>query len=87
MKYLKKNKHLVADNDDFIALVKVLGEDLQIRSKIEPLLNLDSFNRKSALNTWLKELQIQQAPGKFIALLSYLLDDDIAKKVLDIIRE
>lgn len=78
---------MLADNDDFVALMKVLGEDLRIRNKLKPLLTLDSFNRKSALNTWLEELKLKQAPKKFIVMLSYLLDDDIAEKILDIIRE
>ena len=87
MKFIKKDKRLLADNDDFIALIKVLREELHIRNKLKPLLALDSFNRKSVLNTWLEELKLQHAPERFIAVLSSLLDDDIAEKVLDIIRE
>ena len=87
MRLLDKNKHFVADDENFIALVQVLKEDYKIRSKIEPILSLDKFNRKSALNTWLEQLKFQQAPEKFIALLSCLLDDDIAKKLLQVIKE
>jgi len=65
----------------------VLKEDRKIRSKIEPILSLDQFNRKSALNTWLEQLELQQAPKKFISILSCLLDDDIAKKLLFVIKE
>jgi len=62
-------------------LVQVLKEDSKIRSKIEPILSLNQFNRKSALNTWLEQLKFQQAPEKFISSLSCLVDDDIAKKL------
>ncbi len=90
IKYVKvfdKNNQFVADDENFIALVQVLKEDYKIRSKIEPILSLDKFNRKSALNTWLEQLKFQQAPEKFISLLSCLIDDDIAKKLLSVIKE
>ena len=87
MKLSEENKHFLANDENFIALVQVLKEDYKVRSKIESLLSLNKFNRKSALNTWLGELKFQQAPEKFIALLSCLLDDDIAKNLLRVIKE
>jgi len=87
MKLFDKNKHLVADDENFIALVQVLKEDYKTRSKIEPILSLDQFNRKSALNTWLEQLKFQQAPEKFIVLISCLIEDDIAEKLLQVIKE
>jgi len=87
MKLSEENKHFIANDENFIALVQVLKEDYKVRSKIEPILSLDKFNRKSALNTWLEQLKFQQAPEKFIVLLSCLLDDDIAKKLLRVIKE
>ena len=87
MKVFGKNKQFVTDDENFITLVQVLKEDYKIRSKIEPILSLDKFNRKSALNTWLEQLKFQQAPEKFISLLSCLIDDDIAKKLLSVIKE
>jgi len=87
MQPFDKSKHLVADDENFIALVQVLKEDYKIRSKIEPILSLDQFNRKSALNTWLEQLKFQQAPEKFIVLISCLIEDDIAEKLLQVIKE
>ena len=87
MKLSEENKHFIANDENFIALVQVLKEDYKVRTKIEPILSLDKFNRKSALNTWLEQLKFQQAPEKFIVLLSCLLDDDIAKKLLRVIKE
>lgn len=87
MQLSEKSRSLIADNENFIALVQVLKEDSKIRSKIGPILSLDKFNRKSALNTWLEQLRFQQAPKKFIGLLSCLLDDSIAKKLLHVIKE
>lgn len=87
MKNFNKYKRFVADDENFIALVQVLKEDDKIRSKVEPILSMDPFNRKSALNTWLEQLKFQQAPKKFMALISCLLDDDIAEKLLQVIKE
>lgn len=87
MQLSNENKRFIGEDENFIALVQVLKEDYKVRSKIEPILSLDKFNRKSALNTWLEQLRFQQAPKKFIALLSCLLDDDIAKKLLHVIKE
>ena len=87
MKVFGKNKQFVTDDENFIALVQVLKEDYKIRSKIEPILSLDKFNRKSALNTWLEQLKFQQAPEKFIVLISCLIEDDIAEKLLQVIKE
>ncbi|MBT8352550.1 MAG: hypothetical protein KJO26_15130 [Deltaproteobacteria bacterium] len=87
MQLSDRNKNFITDDENFIALVQVLKENDQIRSRIEPILSLDKFNRKSALNTWLEQLRFQQAPKKFIGLLSCLLDDSIAKKLLHVIKE
>ena len=87
MQLSNENKRFIAEDENFIALVQVLKEDYKVRSKIEPILSLDKFNRKSALNTWLEQLKFQQAPKKFIGLLSCLLDDNIAKKLLHVIKE
>ncbi|MDY6790440.1 MAG: hypothetical protein SWH54_04130 [Thermodesulfobacteriota bacterium] len=87
MKIFNKKKQFVADDENFITLVQVLQEDDKIRSKVEPILSMNPFNRKSALNTWLEQLKLQQAPEKFMALLSCLLDDDIAKRLLQVLKE
>jgi len=78
-------KHSIADNEDFIRLVQVAMEEPDIKKKMETLLSLDSFNRKSMINTWIEELKLQKAPEKFIEGISALTDNGIAKKVLKII--
>jgi hypothetical protein len=84
--FVKKQPY-ISQNEDFIRLVQVIKEEPQIRQILKSILGLDNFNRKSALNTWLEELKLKQAPKKFRSALSCLLDDDIARKTLDIIRE
>ena len=87
MDLFEKKQPYITQNEDFLRLVQVIKEDLQIRQTLQSILGLDSFNRKSALNTWVEELNLKQAPKRFISALSCLLDDDIARKTLDIIRE
>jgi hypothetical protein len=87
MNLFEKKQPYITQNEDFLRLVQVVKEEPQIRQTLKSILGLDNFNRKSALNTWLEELTLKQAPKKFISALSCLLDDDIARKTLDIIRE
>ncbi len=87
MDVFEKKQPCFTQNDDFIRLVQVVMEEPQIRHTLESILRLDHFHRKSALNTWLEELRLKQAPNNFISALACLLDNDIARKTLDIIRE
>ena len=68
-------------------MMAVAKEDVEIRSKLLGLLSLDSFNRKSALNTFVEEIRLRQAPRKFINAIAYLLDDRIAAEALNFLRE
>jgi hypothetical protein len=79
------NSYITADQD-FVRLIQVIKEEPEIRQTLRPILELDNFNRKSALHTWLEELRLKKAPLKFKKILSHLLDDEIARKTLEIIR-
>jgi hypothetical protein len=83
----KKKRAFVSDNKDFVRLIQVLKEEPDIRETLKSILTLDTFHRKSALNTWLEELSLKKAPQQFRSALSCLLDDDIAQKALEIIQE
>ena len=87
MELFDKKKQNLAENTDFVRFIQVLKEEPEIRKTVKKILALDDFNRRSALNTWLEELKYKQAPPKFRLALSCLLDDDIARQTLDIIRE
>ncbi|MCZ6629308.1 MAG: hypothetical protein O7E56_13890 [SAR324 cluster bacterium] len=77
----------IIENEAFVALMAVAKEDFGIRSKLLGLLSLDSFNRKSALNTFVEEMRLRQASRKFINAIAYLLDDRIAAEALNFLRE
>jgi hypothetical protein len=87
MRLIRKKKSTVSDNHHFVSLVQLVQDDSNLRDKLLPLLTLDSFNRKSALNTWLEELKLQRAPTEIISALACLVDDAIAAKILEISGE
>jgi hypothetical protein len=83
----KEQSHSATAHEPFVSLVQMIHEDSQVQAQIVPLLKLDPFNRKSAINTWLEQLQYQRAPADFRRALACLLDDAIALKILEIIGE
>ena len=82
-----KTKKRIVDNETFIDLMRVAQEDSDIRKKLIFILKLDSFNRKSLLNTWLNDLRLQGAPKKLRKALSAFLDDAVAGKALEVFNE
>jgi hypothetical protein len=81
----RKGTQSIAENEDFITLIRVAQEDSEIKSQLSSILALDSFNRKSALNTFLEELRFRQAPKEFISAMATLLDEEVAEQVLKIL--
>jgi hypothetical protein len=82
---LRKSTRSIAENEDFITLIRVAQEDSEIKSQLSSILALDAFNRKSALNTFLEELRLRQAPKGFISAIATLLDEEVAEQVLEIL--
>ena len=70
------------EQEDFITLVRVAEEDVEVRSQIASILKLESFHRQSLLNSWIEELHLKKAPDELIRALSCLLDDDVAEKTM-----
>jgi len=85
--HIKRSKKPIVDNKKFIYLMQVACEKSDVRKRLKSILSLDSFNRQSILNTWLRDLKIQGAPDDFIEALSFFLDDAIADKALELILE
>ena len=79
------SKKPIVDNEKFITLMQVASEKPDVRKKLKVVLKLDSFNRQSLLNTWLRDLKLKGAPHNFIEAISFFLDDDIAEEALGVI--
>ena len=83
----QKEKKTVGDNEAFIRLIQIAQEDNEIREHLIKILSIDSFNRKSALNTFIEHMLLKKAPKEFIEAVSSLLDEEVAKKTLEILNK
>ena len=70
----------------FVTLIQVAQEDLEVKKQLLAILALDSFNRKSSLNSLIDEMRLKDAPAPFVSAIANLLDDEIAKKALAVIQ-
>jgi hypothetical protein len=66
-------------------LIQVMRDDGVINEKVITMLQLDSYQRRSVLNNWLEQLQMQNAPQNLLSALSCLFDDKVAEQVLTLI--
>jgi hypothetical protein len=76
---------LVDKNEPLVALIRVAQEDPEIKIWLTGLLQLDNFNRKSLVNTFLQKLSLEQAPSEFSSAIEILLDDRVAQMALKIL--
>ncbi|MBF0236747.1 MAG: hypothetical protein HQM12_03515 [SAR324 cluster bacterium] len=71
----------------FIILMETAREDPQIRQQLLNLLKIDSFNRQSMLNTFMEEMRMKGASSEFIEAVSYLKEEHIAEKAIQLITD
>jgi hypothetical protein len=81
----RKSGQSIAGNEAFVTLIQVAQEDPDVKEQLSSILRLNDFHRKSALNTFLQEMQLKQAPKEFVSAIASLLDDEIAKKALEML--
>ena len=86
MRIFRKKHKSVSDNETFVRLIQAAMEDEELRSQLVGILSLDSFNRQSALNRFLVEMRLKQAPQEFVAAIASFLDDGVAEKALAILK-
>ncbi|MEW6265866.1 MAG: hypothetical protein AB1641_22570 [Thermodesulfobacteriota bacterium] len=87
MTWFKKRPKTVGDHEAFINLVQVAGEDEEIRKRLTAILEQEPFHRKSLLNTWINDMKMRQAPADFVAAIAMLLDDQVAEKLMEVLRK
>ncbi len=86
MGLLRKKKKLIGENEPLVTLIRVAQEDVEIKRHLLAILSQNKFNRESILNSYLEELRLKKAPQEFISAIACLLDDDVAEKVLGILK-
>ena len=70
-----------AADESFVRLVRVAEDDPVVRQTLMTLLNLNNFQRQSALGSLLETMRLQGAPIDFVATLARLSDDRLAEKL------
>ena len=68
--------------ESILILMDAIRRDSIINKKVLNMLRLDSYPRHIVLSNWLEQLRLNKAPEKLTQAITYLFDDDIAKKVL-----
>ena len=74
-------------SEQFTQLIQVIQDDDEIKNRIVQLLKLDSYQRRNVLNRWLEQLRKENASEELRQPLSCLFDDDIADKILLILKK
>jgi hypothetical protein len=86
VKFEVKNPLIETESTDLVLLLEIALEDLTFKEKLHTILELDSFNRRSALTLWLELLRIRKMPEPMIDALSILFDDRSAVKMFKLIN-
>lgn len=77
----------VGDDDAFVTLLHVAREEPEVRRHLLALLELDPFQRRSALNTFVERMRLLGAPPPFVAAVSHLTDDAVAARARTLLLE
>lgn len=77
----------IAENDNFITLMRVAEEDRDIRRQLLAILSQSDFNRTSMLNTLIEEMRLKSAPAEIITALACLLDHAVAHRALQMLED
>lgn len=85
MKLSHKKAKSIAENETFVRMIQVAQEDSEFRHELISVLFLDSFNRRSLLNSFIESMRLKKAPGDLIESFANLLDDEVARAVLEVI--
>lgn len=87
MKLFSKPPRSAGDDETFVRLIQIARDDPEIREKILGFLRLDSFNRQSALNTFIQQMKLKGAPREFVSAVACFLDDQVAENALAILSK
>jgi len=87
MRLFWRKRRSAGEDEAFVRIIQVAGEDPGIRTLLLRILSLDAFNRKSALNTLIDDMKLNGTPREFISAFACFLDDGVAEKALAILRK
>ena len=74
------------DNEDFVRLVEIAGQDPEFCRQLTAILSLDEFHRQSLINSWIEQLRLNHAPSQIIDAISCLSSSQIASRLLTFLQ-
>lgn len=87
MKLPREKRKTVGENDGFVNLIRVAQEDDEIRNRLLAILGQPEFQRKSLLNTFVRDMKFKSAPSELISAIQCLLNDAVAERALDLLKK
>ncbi len=75
----------VGEIESFITMLLVACENKTVNDRLESLLSLPDPKRQAAINSWVTDLLIAEAPRDFVIAIACLLDDKVAEKAYEVI--
>ena len=81
-----KERPMTAD-EVFVTLIGVAKEDPKIHSFIMTVITLNDFDRKSLINTFIKEMSLKGAPAEFIKAIAALREPLLVEKVKELLQQ
>lgn len=76
-----------SNSDVFITLLSAAREDAEFAKKLLAITRLSEVQRKAKVRQLVDECRHQGAPGEFIAALSYLGEESVARKVSEYLKQ
>ncbi len=87
MRLFGKRERTLADNDAFVALLRVAQENREISDQLVALLQKPGLQRYARIDMLVRDMTRQSAPPDFVQTIAALRDDEVANKVLALLRE
>ena len=84
---LIRNRQRIRDDQAFVTLMQVAMESPGIRAQLIALLALPGAQRQALIQTWITELQAEEAPGLLTELLRRLADEPTAARALALLDD
>jgi len=77
----------VADEELFIALMRIAQDEAAIGEQLVSLLSLDDTRRKAELNRIITQMIEKKAPVNFVRAIACFLNDEVATQALAMLNE
>jgi hypothetical protein len=80
-----ENAESIADNDEFVAMLRMAEEDSKTKAILIAVLSLDVSQRVPAIKGLIEEMKLNNAPSDFILAIAAFLNNEVAEKTLAIL--